>query len=186
MAEAALAGVEGASVVLAEVLLPDVLRVDSEAVLAGPASKRRRHLLSSNWAVPVRWFVLFADTEREFAAGASGVTLRYRTEMARARQRAARAVDVLLRRLGPEAEVIAAVESMARWLERFHPRAMVELDYGGIAQLFEIDDLQADHSAGDVAAVLGALSRGDGPMASQLYEGVLERWRQIQAGERAN
>jgi hypothetical protein len=136
--------------------------------------------------VPVRWFALFADEERTLVLQSRGRSLTYRTEMSRARRRAARALSVLRRALGEEVGVVAAVESLARWLEEFHPRSLVELDYGGIVGLLDDDALRADHSAADVAAALAALAAGDGAEAGRSYERVMTRWRDTESAERVN
>ena len=60
--------------------------------------------------------------------------LRYRTEISKARRRAHRALSVLRRSVG-DVPITEAVEESARWLEEFHPRSVVELDYGGLAAL---------------------------------------------------
>lgn len=42
------------------------------------------------WHVPVRWFVLFDDDEREYTKSDQEPVLRYRTPMVQARRRVAR------------------------------------------------------------------------------------------------
>ena len=48
-----------------------------------------------------------------------------------------------------------------RWLEHFHPHSAVELDYGGLVQLLDDEELEADTSAADVNAIVDALERED-------------------------
>lgn len=179
----------------------------------------RSHVLTSRWAVPVRWFLLFDREERRLqlswpaggprprpasdprqraASGSSphglqpgsggtptGRSLVYRTAMAQARRRVARGLAVL-RRAFDEEPVVAAVESLGRWLEEFHPRSLVELDYGGLVDLRGDRDLRADDSVGDLATVLAALARGDGNAATSAYDRVIERWRTAHRVESAN
>lgn len=136
------------------------------------------------WGVPARWFVLFSDAEREFGevdprtTGGPGLRLRYRTSMTRARQRVARGLRVLRRELGEGALVESLVE-VGRWLEEFHPRALVELDYGGLVQLLTERQWAEDHSAADVAEGLAALGEGDHERAGAAYERLRERWRVV-------
>jgi hypothetical protein len=148
---------------------------------------RRPHVRQSRWAVPVHWFLLFDREERRLQLGpragrtGGGVTtigrsLVYRTAMAQARRRVARGLGVL-RKAFEDAPMVGAVESTGRWLEEFHPRAIVELDYGGLVDLRADADLRADDSAGDVATALAALARGDTRTATDAYERVMTRWR---------
>lgn len=79
------------------------------------------------WQVPLRWFVLVADDEREYVPGER---MRYRTPMVQARRRLARGLRIL--RAAEEYEGLAeGLVDVGSWLEEFHPRSMVELDYGG-------------------------------------------------------
>lgn len=145
---------------------------------------RRSHLLQNRWAVPVRWFVLFDREERRLQLGPER-SLVYRTPMAQARRRTARALSVL-RRAFDDGPVVSAVESTGRWLEEFHPRSVVELDYGGLVDLRSEDQLRADDSAGDIAEALTALAAGDSDGAAVAYDRVMDRWRRAQQVESAN
>jgi hypothetical protein len=169
---------------------------------------QRAHVLSSRWVVPVRWFLPFHRDERRLqlgraAAGADppagpeaeaasagpvtavGRSLVYRTQMAQARRRMARALAVL-RRAFDSGPVVGAVESLGRWLEEFHPRSVVELDYGGIVDLRSDAELRADDSVGDVAQALAAIAEGDAENATRAYDRVIERWRIAHRVESAN
>jgi hypothetical protein len=147
--------------------------------------------LSSTWHVPLRWFVLVDAGEREvhLGAGPSGVrtgrSLVYRTPMSRARRRVARALAVL-RRTVEDGVVTAGVEDLGRWLEEFHPRSLVELDYGGLVHLLDDAELQQDESARDVALALAALGEGATDRAAAAYGRVTGRMKALQAVESAN
>ncbi|MDJ1134734.1 hypothetical protein [Streptomyces iconiensis] len=136
------------------------------------------------WHVPVRWFVLFADEEREFAKPESGqesgqqFVFRYRTPMVQARRRLARGLKVLREEL-EEGPLVDGLVDVGRWLEEFHPRSLVELDYGGLAHAIPEEKLAGDHSAADVAEGLAALREGDGDRAGEAYERLTDRWRAI-------
>ena len=145
---------------------------------------RRSHVQQNRWAVPVRWFVLFDREERRLQLRPER-SLVYRTPMAQARRRVARALSVL-RRAFEEGPVVLTVESTGRWLEEFHPRSVVELDYGGLVDLRSEEELRADDSAGDIAEALSALAAGDSDAASVAYDRVMERWREAQRVETAN
>lgn len=57
--------------------------------------------------------------------------LRYRTPMVQARRRLARALKTL-RDSVDEGPLTEGLVDVGRWLEEFHPRALVELDYAGL------------------------------------------------------
>jgi hypothetical protein len=158
----------------------------------------RRAQVSSAWHVPLRWFVLVDPDEREVQLGSptgssslartrplTGRRLVYRTPMSRARRRVARALAVL-RRTVEDGRVTAGVEELGRWLEEFHPRSLVELDYGGLVHLLDDAELTQDESARDIALALAALGEGDQDRAGAAYARVLARMKALQAVESAN
>jgi hypothetical protein len=163
--------------------------------LRGEEPDLRVHVQTSPWHVPLRWFVLVDPAEREVdlgvAAGPARTTrpvgrrLVYRTAMSRARRRTARALDVL-RRTVEEGPVSSGVEEMGRWLEEFHPRSLVELDYGGLTHLLDDAELTQDESARDIAGALAALAEGDPSKAAAAYGRVTARSKALQAIESAN
>jgi hypothetical protein len=187
--EAIVAWRSGMAEVLADAFVPRALADAAQADLAAWRAEHpdaRSHIRSQTWSVPVRWFVLFDPRERRCSIDGDRRALAYRTPMVQARRRAARALVVLRKVTGETSAVSQAVEEMARWLEEFHPRSLVELDYGGLAELFSAADLQDDDSAADVAAALGGLTTGDTDAAGTSYERVIDRWRPIQSVETAN
>jgi hypothetical protein len=193
VAEAALNARDGVPSVLADAFVPPVLAGQAKAVVEDWRSGAkvlehgvpRVHEQIATWGVPLRWFVFVDLEEREIALTPGGRTLRYRTEISKARRRAHRGVSVLRKSLG-DAPITDAVEEGTRWLEEFHPRSIVELDYGGLVNLLPDDELAQDDSPGLVAAGLSALSRGDADSASGAYEKLVERWRSVQLLERCN
>ncbi|KAF4405155.1 MULTISPECIES: hypothetical protein [Streptomyces] len=208
----------------------------------------RPWIRTATWHVPVRWFALFSDEEREYvpgpgagspeagrlpeagggpetgggpeaAAGDGGAeadggagtgpgagagadadgeavgtdgdaaggepVLRYRTPMVEARRRVARGLKVLRDAL-EESPLIDGLENVGRWLEEFHPRSLVELDYGGLVHTLGHDQLSEDHSAADVAEGLEALRGGDPAKAGEVYQRLVERWRAVRERQFAN
>lgn len=127
------------------------------------------------WQVPLRWFVLVSDEEREYVPGER---LRYRTPMVQARRRLARALRTLREAEGYGMLAEGLVE-VGSWLEEFHPRSMVELDYGGLPHALPADRLAVDHSARDLAAGIAALRAGDRDGAAETYGVLAERWRAV-------
>jgi hypothetical protein len=94
-------------------------------------------------------------------------------------------LSVLRRSIG-DVPISEAVEESARWLEEFHSRSVVELDYGGMADILPDDTLRDDDSPALVAAGLAALATGDADAATTAYEKLVDRWRAIQLLERSN
>ncbi len=220
---------------LLDALLPPVVREQAEADWERWREEHpdgRPWILTSTWNVPVSWFLLFDDGEREFvpsrpalpslparptgpggpaesaepeedAAGTGGTggtaagetsggaeeppapVLRYRTPMAQARRRFARGFRVLRENLD-DGPLVDAVEEVGRWLEEFHPRSLVELDYGGLVHAVPEASLADDHTARQVAAGVAALRAGDGVLAGLSYRAITERWRRIQELQYAN
>lgn len=79
-------------------------------------------------------------------------------------------------RRGP---LIEGLVEVGRWLEEFHPRSLVELDYGGLVHALPQARLEEDRSAADVAEGIAALRAGDGAGAARAYERFTERWRAV-------
>jgi hypothetical protein len=158
---------------------------------------RRSHVQQHRWTVPVRWFLLFDREERRLQLGPRGIdvdreraavttrSLVYRTAMAQARRRVARGLQVLRKAL-PDGPAVISVEAMGRWLEEFHPRSLVELDYGGLVDLSGDAQLRSDDSVADIVEAIAALGRGDAKAATAAYERVTDRWRVAQSVETAN
>ncbi|KPC62850.1 hypothetical protein [Streptomyces chattanoogensis] len=138
----------------------------------------RPWIRAATWHVPVRWFVLFDDAERVFTKSDEGPVLRYRTPMVQARRRVARGLRTLRNSL-EEGPLIDGLVDVGRWLEEFHPRSLVELDYGGLVHAVPEGQLAEDRSAAEVAEGLAALRDGDGERAGAAYEKLSERWRAV-------
>jgi hypothetical protein len=193
VAEAALSARDGVPPVLADAFVPPILAGLAKSVVDDWRSGARVlergmprvHEQVSTWGVPLRWFVFVDLTEKAFTTGDGRRALRYRTEISKARRRAHRAHSVLRKALG-DVPITEAVEESTRWLEEFHPRSLVELDYGGLVSLLSDDALEADDSPGLVANGLAALSKGDADTATEAYEQLVSRWRAVQLLERCN
>ncbi|CAK7287091.1 MULTISPECIES: hypothetical protein [Streptomyces] len=173
-----------------DAVLPPVVRrqaaLDYERWLARNPDARP-WIRTATWQVPLNWFVLVADEERRYDKGTAEVppVLRYRTPMVQARRRVARALRTL-REAVPEGPLIDGLVDVGRWLEEFHPRSLVELDYGGLVHVLPTGELEDDHSAADVAAGIDALRRGDGEAAGEAYARLVERWRAVRDRRSAN
>lgn len=193
VAEAALSARDGVPPILADAFVPPVLAgLAKEIVTDWHSGSRvleygapRQHEQISTWSVPLRWFVLVDFEERDLSVRAGRRVLRYRTEISKARRRAHRALSVLRRSVG-DVPISEAVEESARWLEEFHPRSVVELDYGGLTSVLSDAALSEDDSPSLVAEGLAGLAKGDADAATRAYEQLVERWRAIQLLERCN
>ena len=137
------------------------------------------------WHVPVRWFVLFDDSERRLQEIAPGEwVIRYWAPIRVAAGRASRAAS-LLRRAGMH-PVARLVRDLQDWLSGYDDGCAVELDYGEVAGMFTWDELDDDHSVASVRAAVDALA-ADGPeAASELYRSVAARWAESRSRETLN
>jgi hypothetical protein len=193
VAEAALSARSGVPPILADAFVPPALAGLAKEIVSDWNSGARvleygtprQHEQISTWSVPLRWFVLVDFEERELSLNKERRLLRYRTEMSKARRRAHRALSVLRKSVG-DVPISEAVEESTRWLEEFHPRSVVELDYGGLASVLSEKALDEDDSPALVAEGLAALAKGDAEGATGVYERLVERWRAIQLLERCN
>jgi hypothetical protein len=193
VAEAALSARDGVPSILADAFVPPILAGQARAVVEDWRSGAkvlergvpRVHEQIATWGVPLRWFVFVDLDERELYTRPDRRVLRYRTEISKARRRAHRGVSVLRKSVG-DAPITEAVEEGARWLEEFHPRSVVELDYGGLVDLLPDAVLEGDDSPGLAAAGLAGLARGDAEAATEAYEKLVARWRAVQLLERCN
>ncbi|WP_112465781.1 hypothetical protein [Streptomyces triticisoli] len=185
--------------VVLDAVLPPVVRrqatQDYERWLAGNPDARP-WIRTATWQVPLNWFVLVSDEEREYVKGGGGsegspgfggdgAVLRYRTPMVQARRRVARALRALKAAID-EGPLIDGLVDVGRWLEEFHPRSLVELDYGGLVHALPAGELEGDHSAADVAEGIEALRLGDGAAAGEAYGRLVERWRAVRDRRSAN
>lgn len=142
------------------------------------------HIRQSTWGVPRTWFVLVVEDEREAYDADGSTSIRYRAQVADARRRLAAAQRVLSAVVDDQ-ELLDEVAGLATWLGSFSPQSWVELDYAGVARLLG-DALGSDQSARDIHRAVDALRRDDVGSAAAAYRSFEERWRPVNAFERAN
>ncbi|MDT0328188.1 hypothetical protein [Nocardiopsis lambiniae] len=147
----------------------------------------RPGILSSNWVIPVPWFVPFSDGERRLVPSAGPTrALVYLTRSATGLERLERTVAVLSERVGRHA-VSASTDRLIDWLRTVgHPKSLLELDYGGLPHLIDDERLAQDRSVAEVAEAVRALEKGDAVRVRELRDRLLRRWRSIRALEHAN
>lgn len=191
------------SAVALEAVVPRSQLAQDEAAREGwlrGAGDVRVRTRTATWEVPLSWFVLVdaservdsservEECERQRGAGAvaAASSLRYLTPMAKARTRAARALRTLRNSLGEQVALTGEVEELARWLELFHPHALVELDYGGVAGLLGDVELTADDSPSDMQLGLESLAAADTTGAAAAHRRLSRRWGRVRALARAS
>ncbi|WP_214367408.1 hypothetical protein [Pseudonocardia sp. H11422] len=159
-----------------------IARRRAEAALAelGDAAA---HVVTATWTVPLPWFALVDPDERELHLGLRR-RVSWRVPIGTARARAARAERIVRAALGEVGPADVLAET-GRWLERFDRASMVELDYGGLVDLFDEAALRTDTSATEVARALRALGEGDNETASACYDRLREFWGVVAAKQRA-
>jgi hypothetical protein len=145
----------------------------------------RSHILTAPWHVPVRWFVIFDASERDIVERGGRTSIRYRTSLVQATDRVASALDTL-RGVGMDDMVVEELDDLRSWLEDFPATAMVELDYGDVANLFAAADLVFDETAADLQASLEALDMDDLKAAGEHYGRAVNRWAPLMAVGHSN
>jgi hypothetical protein len=163
-----------------------VQRADAEHEVWGAKEVGTRlRIRTSSGAVPIHWFVMFSDRDRQLRLNGPDRSLIHRARMSAARRRVGRALRTLRSGIG-DVSYVEELEGLGGWLEEFHPRSWVELDYGGLVHLLDDTRLRADTSAQDVAAAIAALAAGDEETAAIAYETLVDRWAAVRALEHAN
>jgi hypothetical protein len=163
----------------------DIARTRAGAVMAelhGGAV----HVVSTTWTVPLPWFSLVDPDSRHIilAPREDGERqVAWRIAMADARRRVARAHSVVRESLGDNGPA-RVLKDTGRWLEHFHPHSAVELDYGGLVQLLDDQELLEDTSAQDVHAIVDAMESGDADEVASRYEQLRDFWGELAGKER--
>lgn len=165
----------------------DDVRARAARVLAGQ-SAGAVHAVSTTWTVPLPWFVMFDAAHRRLILATREAKERecsYRATMSDARDRVAHAYELTIGTFGEQgpAKVLA---DTAGWLEHFDDNSVVELDYGGLVQLLDDEDLTTDSSCEDVNAIVAALEAGDAEEVAERFERLREFWGELAIRERFN
>ena len=164
---------------------PETIRSRASAVMA-ELTAGAVHVISTTWTVPLPWFALVDPETRRVVQAPKGDPERqvsWRVSMPDARARVARAHRVVTSSLG-EAGPAKVLGDTGRWLDHFAPDSAVELDYGGLVQLIDDEDLLEDSSATDVNAIVDALETGDAEEVALRYERLREFWGELARRER--
>ena len=156
---------------------------------ARPRSASALRILTATWSVPIHWFVPFAPADRE-------------RRRLTARRRGACCTAPGCRRPGGGSAAGAAhaaalarrarrtsrsSRTLGRWLEDFHPRSWLELDYGGLARLLGPEGLAPDTSVGRRRGLARrARGRRRGRRGRHVPRPSSDRWAAVRALEHAN
>jgi hypothetical protein len=142
------------------------------------------HIRQATWGVPRTWFLLVVEDEREQYDGGGRPGVRYRARLADARRRLTRA-QATLASVIEDLDLHEELVDLQAWLDGFGEEGWLELDYAGVAGLLG-PALAQDQSARDVHVALRALRKGDFAAAGLAYRRFEDRWRTVNAYERAN
>jgi len=149
------------------------------------------HVITETWIIPPRWFALFTTEDRARGESVDGPWTLLRTPIANALRRVNITLQTVMGAFG-QSPVTTEIEELTEWLELFHPRSIVECDYGGLA-IYLDRSLKADGFAGinddtsleDILSSLAGLASGDGVAAGRGYERLMTRWRSVAVMEHA-
>jgi hypothetical protein len=145
----------------------------------------KSHILTAPFAIPLRWFSLFDQTDRIVEETGDHLSIRFRTPMVLGLDRVRRAAEVI-DEAGFDDAIVEQVSDLISWLEVFPSDSIIELDYGGVVEFFDETDLVLDESVAEIAASLEALARGDYEAAGEAYATVASRWAHAHALTYAN
>jgi hypothetical protein len=159
-----------------------VARRQAERVMAD-LGDGAAHVVSASWTVPLPWFALVDPEERQLRLDGKR-RVWWRVPMGRARARAAQAERIVRGGLG-DSEPADVLAETGTWLARFDRASVVELDYGGVAELVDDEALRNDDSADQVRDALQALREGDQAAARASYERLREFWADVAGKQRA-
>jgi len=126
-----------------------------------------------------------ADVERSRPAVQPVPSSRYLAPMADARRSLARAL-ASVRVADTPLLPLTELEELGRWLEEFHARSVVELDYGGLGRGLAAAGSAVEDSVTEVSRGLGDLRVGNIDGAVARLSAVRDRWDEIRAHEHAS
>ena len=167
----------------AELLIPEEVAERAGAELEALRDRdpgAKSHILSSPWHVPLRWFSAFDPDERTVIEREGNNAVLYRTTISQADDRLTRAL-VILQNAGFQDAVIDQVQELYNWVASFGDECLLELDYGGVTELFSEGALALDETAADIQASLSALEAGNLDEASDHYANAAARWAHAQS-----
>ncbi|WP_026556679.1 hypothetical protein [Arthrobacter sp. 35W] len=168
---------------LAQMLMPEEVwaparrRADGSEGMSTPVQTR-----ISTWGIPFSWFVLVSERDRTEVVEAAGqvLTVRIQVPLPLAAHRAA-SVLVMLEENAPDLDLYEELDQLHDWLGGYSRDAVVELDYGPVA-----NRVYPDESPVDVRLGLECLAEGDLTGAAAAYRRLASRWIPIRQLARAS
>jgi hypothetical protein len=134
------------------------------------------------------WFALVEQDERHVQLAPRtdpDRQVRWTVTMETALARVARAHKIVLEAIGEDGPASILADT-GRWLRHFDGGSVVELDYGGLVQLLNDEQVLTDTSAQDVQGIIDALERGDASAVAERYERLRDFWSALAIQERHN
>lgn len=170
---------------LMDVLLPEAAREAHQARLDPETfarSSAKLHTRSATWGVPFAWFVLIHEDDLTEVVDDDGEvhTVRVSVTISDCIDRARRAIAGLAL-AAPELDLLEDLTEITEWLELFRRDAIVELDYGPVADL-----VFPDESPMDVRLGIECLTESDMTGAAAAYRRLASRWIPIRQLARAS
>jgi hypothetical protein len=159
-------------------------------------SKAKSYILSSQNYIPLEWFALFKDEEREFFYtpwGFAGMHYDAKIDLGLARLKEA---DDIIRRAIEEQrkgelsffqkldEIKLGIIELEKWLSGFDPLGYVLLNYGEISSFIHPYTLKNERSVKEMWDVLSLLSERRIDKAQLALSVIVEKWKEI--GEKAS
>lgn len=145
----------------------------------------RANINTASWHVPLRWFMIFDDSEKIVKDVNGRIEIRYETDLRTAKSRIDRGLRIL-RNAGMADSQCEPVADLAAWIDEFPYDSMIELDYGSVATLFKKEDLLMDRSAAEMWSCLEALALSDYEDSAVRYNDLASWWNRVRALESAN
>lgn len=170
---------------LIDVLVPEVAREAHQARLdldTFTDSVAKLHTRSATWGVPFAWFALIHEDDLTEVVEDDGrvTTVRITARIGDCIDRGRRSVAQLA--IGaPEMDLLDELTEIVEWLEIFRRDAVVEVDYGPVA-----DRVFPDDSPMDVRLGIESLAEADMTGAAASYRRLASRWIPIRQLARAS
>ncbi|MHA7190153.1 hypothetical protein ACX80N_07670 [Arthrobacter sp. MDT2-16] len=170
---------------LIDVLVPEAAREAHQARLDPDTfadTVARLHTRSATWGVPFAWFALIHEDDLTEVVEDDGrvSTVRILARIGDCIDRGRRSVAQLA--IGaPEMDLLDELTEIVEWLEIFRRDAVVEVDYGSVA-----DRVFPDDSPMDVRLGIESLAEADMMGAAASYRRLASRWIPIRQLARAS
>ena len=138
--------------------------------------------LFGRWEVPIEWFSLFEDKEREYSydQGSGNGRINYITSLKKAKQRLNRAIAIV-RKANLGNYFLNRLKTLKTDIEKnhYHPDSLILLSYSEVNAMFSNDELKKDRSSRDIWNGLSALEKGEITESMKHFEVLEKRWNKV-------